>query len=152
MLAPAIADAIYGSALEAERTGSVADAAQRAETAAGWVPWVADLPLYAGLRWQQVAAGETGQLRDERLARARHDLSDATQRAWWDPYTALRLAQLDVAWAVTTSNAAVARDLLNNGEGACEQAIAISPHRPAIADGCAEVERSRATHRHEPGT
>jgi hypothetical protein len=141
MLAPAIADAIYGSALEAERSGSVADAARRAETAAAWVPWVADLPLYAGLRWQEVAVSETGQRRDEHLARAQHDFSEAVQRAWWDPYTGLRLAQLDAAWAASASDAGAARDLLSSGQDACEQAVTISPSRPAIVDGCAELER-----------
>jgi O-antigen ligase len=143
--APAIADAIYGSALEAERTGSLAEAARRAETAATWVPWVADLPLYAGLRWQEVAASKTGQIRDDRLARAQHDLSDAAQRAWWDPYTELRLAQLDTAWATEASDRAAVWALFNSGERACELATTISPYRRAIVDGCAEAERSGAT-------
>ena len=121
MAAPGIADAIYGTA----RRSNFAVGAQLEEQAAGWAPWVEELPRAAGLDWQQVAT----RLNDPAAAtRAEQDLLKAAQIAPLMPVPQVRLTRLYLA-----------RGQFDQAEVACEQAIANGPYRSAVWDACADV-------------
>jgi len=151
LAAPAIADTLYGAALRAERDADQVEAAQLAERAAWWAPWVEELPTYAGTTWHQAAAHADASLVAQREERATSDLELAAQRASWDPYAYLRLARQDAAWAMRAASPPEAERLAAHAAEACGRADALSPYRRAITDGCADVARIASTLTATPG-
>jgi tetratricopeptide (TPR) repeat protein len=125
MAAPAVADALYGEA----RRANYEVGAGLEETAAGWAPWVEELPRAAGLDWIQVA-----NRRDDAaaLARAEADLREAAARAPASPLPHLRLVRFYLT-----------RGALDAAEQACQRALAAGPYRAAVWDACADVSAAR---------
>jgi O-antigen ligase len=125
LAAPAIADALYGSA----RRASYEVGAQREELAAAWAPWIEELPRVAGLDWQQVATRRSD---DAAAARAEVDLQEAARRSALDPVPRLRLVRLYLN-----------RDELDKAERECQLAFAVGPFRPNVWAACGDVAARR---------
>jgi O-antigen ligase len=141
--APSIADNLYGRATRADQSGAVRTAAVRAEVAANWAPWVAEMSRLAGLSWQAVGLQRDGEAGEQLLARAESQLQEAVRRGPYDPFGHLRLARLYLAWARRGPLTRTADDLLGKAEQACALALEDSPYLPRTWQGCAEVSRER---------
>jgi O-antigen ligase len=125
MLAPAVADALYGSA----RRANLEVGAGLEELAAGWAPWAEELPRAAGLDWLQVANRRND---PAALARAEANLREAAARAPLEPVPHLRL----VRFFLTHSD-------VDAAERECQLALTAGPYRAAVWDTCADVSATR---------
>jgi len=123
--APAVADALYGAA---RRANYEVGAAQE-ELAAGWAPWVEELPRAAALDWQRAALRRGD---PAAVARVGTDLREAAARAPMEPLPQLRLTRLYLAQAN-----------LDAAEQACQRALTTGPYRAAVWDTCADVSARR---------
>ena len=141
--APAVADNVYGRATRAQLVGAAQSAAQRAESAASWAPWVEEMPRLAGLSWQQVGLQRAGESGEQLLGRAEGQLREAIRRGPYDPFAHLRLARLYLAWARRAPVERSADELLGQAEQACALALSDSPYRPSTWQACAEISRER---------
>lgn len=139
---PAVADSLHGRALEAEQRGDWRGAAGYAEAAAVWAPSAEELPRVAGIDWQTLGLRARGQEADVLLQRAADDFKEAIRRAPGDPYARARLGRHYAAWARHGSASTPVDELVQRGRTACQEAVAVGPHRPAIASACADVLRS----------
>jgi O-antigen ligase len=125
LVAPAVADSLYGAA----RRANYAVGASIEDTAASWAPWVEELPRAAGLDWLQVANRRNDPAAQ---ARAEADLQEAAARAPLEPLPHLRLVRLYLS-----------RADLAAAEQACQAALATGPYRAAVWDTCADVSAAR---------
>jgi hypothetical protein len=126
---PAVADALFGAAQRAARSGDATWALDVEERAAWLVPWVEELPRAAGLLWLQRAAAD-GDM--QAAARAEANLLEAARRAPYDPFPQLRLVHL---YLMTND--------LNHAEAACQRATEVGPFRAVVWSRCADVSASR---------
>src|SRR5262249_17288432 len=107
VVTPAVADGLYGAAL---RT-NLEEGAQMEEQAAAWAPWVDELPLAAGLRWQVIAQRRTD---DALHSRAERDLLEAARRAPWSPIPQISLTRLYLSFGnLASAEEACGRALAN---------------------------------------
>jgi hypothetical protein len=125
MVAPAVADALYGAA----RRANLEVGAGLEEAAASWAPWVEELPRAAGLDWLQVANRRNDAAV---LERAEADLREAAARASYEPLPHLRLVRLYLT-----------RGDFVAAEEACKAALDAGPYRTAVWDACADVSAAR---------
>ncbi len=136
---PAIADGLHGRALAAERVGDRRAAAGHAEAAAAWQPSAEELSRIAGIDWQVEGLRASGATADALLQRAADDFGEAVRRAPGDPYAHARLARHYFVWARHGPTTISAADLMQKARAACEQALIVGPHRPAIRTACRDV-------------